>query len=94
MQNNRVSHVVTQFTVEVMPSMLNIGLGVGFLPGMIYDRFGPQWTSIAGLVVSVGAYMLLWSTTRPSLIHFYSKNSWLMAIYFFVAGKYICLALT
>ena len=77
------------FSVEVMSSMLNIGLGVGFLPGMFYDRFGPQWASAIGLVVSVGAYMLLWSTTRPSLIHFYSKSSWLMSIYFFIAGKRI-----
>ena len=77
------------FLVEVMSSMLNIGLGVGFLPGMFYDRFGPQWTSLVGLVVSVGAYMLLWSTTRSNLVAFYSKNSWLMAIYFFVAGKLV-----
>ena len=67
--------------------MLNIGLGVGFLPGMFYDRFGPQWTSAIGLVVSVGAYMLLWSTTRSNVVPFYSKNSWLMAIFFFIAGN-------
>ncbi|KAL3836733.1 hypothetical protein ACJMK2_022152 [Sinanodonta woodiana] len=74
----------TQKEVEVMSSMLNIGLGIGFLPGMLYDRFGPQWTSGAGLLVSVSAYILLWSTTKS--VPFYSNNSWLMAIYFFFCG--------
>jgi len=65
--------------------MLNIGLGFGFLPGMFYDRFGPQWTSVLGLLVSVPAYTLIWSTSRN--VHFYSHNSWLMAIYFFLCGN-------
>lgn len=76
------------FTVELLSSMLNIGLGVGFLPGMFYDMFGPQWASALGLVVSVSAYMLIWSSTR--YVSFYSNNSWLMAIYFFICGKFLC----
>lgn len=70
--------------VELLSSMLNFGLGVGFLPGMIYDRLGPQWTSSIGLLVSVSAYMLIWSSTKS--VKFYSGNSWLMAIYFFICG--------
>lgn len=73
-------------SVEAFSSMLNIGLGFGFLPGMFYDKFGPQWTSFLGLLVSVPAYILLWSTSR--YVHFYSSNSWLMAIYFFMCGTY------
>ncbi|KAK3605951.1 hypothetical protein CHS0354_019628 [Potamilus streckersoni] len=76
----------TQKEVEVMSSMLNIGLGIGFLPGMLYDRFGPQWTSGAGLLVSVSAYILLWSTSTTKCVAFYRSNSWLMAIYFFFCG--------
>ncbi|OWF36089.1 uncharacterized protein LOC110442132 [Mizuhopecten yessoensis] len=70
--------------VQLQSSFLNIGLGIGFLPGMFYDRFGPQWCSGAGLVLSLAAYLLLWSTTRS--IAFYSSRSWLMAIYFFLCG--------
>lgn len=72
--------------VEVFSSMLNIGLGFGFLPGMFYDRFGPQWTSVLGLLVSVPAYVLIWSSSRN--VKFYAQNSWLMAIFFFLCGNY------
>lgn len=74
----------TQKEVELLSSMLNFGLGVGFLPGMFYDRFGPQLASAVGLVVSVSAYMLIWSSTK--FVTFYTTKSWLMAIYFFVCG--------
>ncbi|KAL3836732.1 hypothetical protein ACJMK2_022151 [Sinanodonta woodiana] len=81
-----INYIVLTLTClfEVMSSMLNIGLGVGFLPGIVYDKFGPHWTSGAGLVVSVSAYVLLWSTTK--FVPFYRSNSWLMAIYFFLCG--------
>lgn len=74
----------TQKEVELMSSMLNLGLGVGFLPGMFYDKFGPQWASTVGLLISVTAYILIWSTSQTVL--FYSQNSWLMSIYFFICG--------
>lgn len=71
--------------MEIQPSLLNLGLGVGFLPGMIYDKFGPTVTSLVGLVVSVGSYMLLWSTIR--FIDFYKTAGGLMAVYFMICGK-------
>jgi len=74
------------FTVELLSSMLNVGLGVGFLPGMIYDKFGPTTSSVAGLIVSVPVYLLIWSTTLYPT--FYSTKAWLMSIYFFLAGKH------
>ncbi|XP_069141996.1 uncharacterized protein [Argopecten irradians] len=70
--------------VQLQSSFLNIGLGIGFLPGMFYDRFGPQWCSVVGLVLSLTAYLLIWSTTKS--ISFYSSHSWLMALYFFLCG--------
>jgi hypothetical protein len=66
--------------------MLNVGLGIGFVPGIFYDRFGPTLTSGAGLIVSVPVYLLIWSTVKYT--EFYSKRIWLMAIYFFLAGQY------
>ncbi|XP_045210176.1 uncharacterized protein LOC123561698 [Mercenaria mercenaria] len=74
----------TQTEVELLASMLNAGLGVGFVPGMFYDKFGPTLTSGAGLIVSVPVYLLMWSTVKYT--SFYSKNVWLMAIYFLLAG--------
>ncbi|XP_022329349.2 uncharacterized protein LOC111128162 isoform X2 [Crassostrea virginica] len=74
----------TQREMEIQPSLLNLGLGVGFLPGMIYDKFGPTVTSLVGLVVSVGSYMLLWSTIR--FIDFYKTAGGLMAVYFMICG--------
>ncbi|KAJ8307314.1 hypothetical protein KUTeg_015398 [Tegillarca granosa] len=74
----------TQIEVELQSSLLNVGLGLGFLPGIFYDKFGPTWTSLAGLIVSVGSYLLLWSTTKS--VSFYKGNSWLMAVYFFLCA--------
>ena len=72
-------------SVELLSSMLNVGLGVGFLPGMFYDRFGPTLASGAGLIVCVPIFILIWSSTRS--VDFYSNNPWLMAIYFLIVGK-------
>ncbi|KAL5011011.1 hypothetical protein ScPMuIL_013316 [Solemya velum] len=74
----------TEKEVEMQSSLLNLGLGVGFIPGMFYDRFGPTWTSVVGLVISLTGYMLLWSTTK--LQAFYRPRSWLMGILFFLTG--------
>jgi len=78
---------IVPVSVELQSSLLNLGLGIGFIPGILYDKFGPFWTSAAGLCVSVGSYMLLWSTTK--YVAFYRSNSWLMSIYFLLSGMYI-----
>ena len=70
--------------------MLNVGLGIGFVPGMFYDRFGPTFASGAGLLVSVPVILLIWSTTK--YVRFYSNNAWLMSIYFLLCGKSILMA--
>ncbi|XP_052254292.1 uncharacterized protein LOC127860325 isoform X2 [Dreissena polymorpha] len=64
--------------------MLNVGLGVGFIPGMFYDRFGPALTSGVGIVLSVPIYLLIWSTVK--FTEFYSSRAWLMSLYFLMAG--------
>ncbi|XP_060079054.1 uncharacterized MFS-type transporter YhjX-like [Ylistrum balloti] len=74
----------TETEVQLQSSLLNIGLGFGFIPGKFYDHFGPQWASLGGVIVSVLAYTLLWSTTK--YVSFYQNKSWLMAIYFFLSG--------
>ena len=79
-------------SVELLSSMLNVGLGVGFLPGMFYDRFGPTLASGAGLIVCVPIFILIWSSTRS--VDFYSNNSWLMAIYFLIVGKLLGLLIS
>ena len=67
--------------------MMNIGLGLGFIPGMFFDRFGPRLTSVVGLAVCTWSYLLVWSTTYS--VDFYKDKSWLMSIYFLLTGKYI-----
>ncbi|KAH3700824.1 hypothetical protein DPMN_075804 [Dreissena polymorpha] len=74
----------TQTEVELLSSMLNVGLGVGFIPGMFYDRFGPALTSGVGIVLSVPIYLLIWSTVK--FTEFYSSRAWLMSLYFLMAG--------
>ncbi|XP_033758694.1 uncharacterized protein LOC117341005 [Pecten maximus] len=74
----------TQREVELQSSLLYVGQGCGFLPGMFFDRFGPAWSSAVGLALGVGSYLFLWSTSKAVL--FYSLRSWLMGIYFFLAG--------
>ena len=80
----RMLLICSFISVELLSSMLNVGLGVGFLPGMFYDRFGPTLTSGAGLIVSVPILILIWSTTRH--VNFYSNHAWLMSIYFLLMG--------
>ncbi|ESP02784.1 hypothetical protein LOTGIDRAFT_230330 [Lottia gigantea] len=74
----------TQTEVELLSSCLNLGLGTGFLPGMIFDKFGPHLTSGIGLIISGGSYFLIWSTTKS--VKFYEPRSGLMAFYFYLAG--------
>lgn len=72
--------------MSLQPSLLNMGLGMGVLPGIIYDKFGPAVTSLVGLCASVGGYLLLWSTTL--YIDFYQKSSALIGLYFMICGKF------
>ncbi|VDI02489.1 Hypothetical predicted protein [Mytilus galloprovincialis] len=74
----------TQSAVELFGSTSNFGISLGFPAGMMCERFGGRWASLAGLLISSLGYMLLWSTTLMS--HFYSTKSALQAVYFFVAG--------
>ncbi|KAK3106612.1 hypothetical protein FSP39_023549, partial [Pinctada imbricata] len=74
----------TQKEVELQSSLINIGLGFGIFPGLFYDRFGPTMASMLGVLVSMTAYTLLWSTSKNQI--FYSQSSLLMAMYFFLAG--------
>ncbi|OWF43688.1 hypothetical protein KP79_PYT24880 [Mizuhopecten yessoensis] len=82
----------TQQEVELQSSLLYLGQGFGIIPGMFFDRFGPAWTSAVGLVLAVSSYVFLWTTSGAVL--FYSIRSWLMGIYFFVAGKGVGTAFT
>ena len=65
---------------------MNIGIGLSFLPGMFFDRFGPRKTSAVGLIVATGSYLLVWSTTFS--VDFYKDKSWLMSIFFLLTGSF------
>lgn len=64
--------------------MSNFGISLGFPAGMMCERLGARWTSLAALLIAALGYSLLYSTTfmQP----FYHKNVWFQYIYFFVSG--------
>lgn len=67
--------------------MGNLGICIGFPAGMFAERFGPRWTSLAALLITTVAFMLLYSTTFMK--RFYHDTIWLQYIYFLVGGEYM-----
>ncbi|XP_062569216.1 uncharacterized protein LOC134231293 [Saccostrea cucullata] len=74
----------TQSQVEILGSMSNFGISLGFPAGMMCERLGPRWTSLAALLIASLGYFLLYSTTLTE--PFYHKNVWLQYIYYFLSG--------
>ncbi|KAK3104792.1 hypothetical protein FSP39_010277, partial [Pinctada imbricata] len=70
--------------VEIHSSLLAGGFGLSFLPGILFDRYGPTWIILLGLLLTVPPYVFLWTASNNVL--FYSRNIWLVAIYFLIAG--------
>lgn len=73
-----------QKEVEVFASMLNAGIGLGFVPNLLGRKLRSTWILVFGLVLSTAGLLLLWSSSK--LISFYEDKSWLMAIYFLISG--------
>ncbi|XP_064613378.1 uncharacterized protein LOC135477152 [Liolophura sinensis] len=80
----KASFNYTQTTVELLASMGNFGISIGFPAGMLHEMLGSRWTSAAALLFTVLGAMLLWSTTFMQA--FYNNKSGLMAVYFLVFG--------
>ncbi|KAK3096824.1 hypothetical protein FSP39_003711 [Pinctada imbricata] len=74
----------TQKEVELQASLNGAGFGLAIIPGVIFDRFGPLWTSVLSILLSVTSWLLLWDASNRS--SFYTNNSWLSAVFFFVSG--------
>ncbi|XP_061188393.1 uncharacterized protein LOC133196536 [Saccostrea echinata] len=74
----------TQSQVEILGSMSNFGISLGFPAGMMCEKLGPRWTSLAALLIATLGYSLLYSTTFTE--PFYHKNVWLQYIYYFLSG--------
>lgn len=73
-----------QKEVEAFASMLNAGIGLGFIPNLIGSKLKSAWVLVIGMVLSISGLLLLWSSTK--LVSFYEGKSWLMAIYFIICG--------
>ena len=73
------------FLVEVIASLGNFGISVGFPGGYIKERFGARVAAFCGLILSVTGFLLLWSTTLMK--DFYREHVILQYIYYFIAGK-------
>jgi len=64
--------------------MSNFGSSFGIPAGIMCERLGARWTSLAATLISSGGFLLLWSTTfMPG---FYKDKPALMDVYFFLAG--------
>ncbi|XP_052092625.1 uncharacterized protein LOC127729044 isoform X1 [Mytilus californianus] len=73
-----------QTEVELFASMLNAGIGLGFLPNLIGSKLKSTWILVIGLLLSTAGLLLLWSSTK--MVAFYEGKSWLMALYFLISG--------
>ena len=71
--------------VEVIASLGNFGISVGFPGGFIKERFGARVAAACGLILSVTGFLLLWSTCLMK--DFYQDHVFLQYIYYFIAGK-------
>ncbi|XP_013395670.1 probable transporter mch1 [Lingula anatina] len=73
-----------QSQVDLVASMGNIGISVGFPAGYCAERFGGRVASFVALILTVGSFTLIWSTTH--MVAFYVHSYWLLYIYFLLAG--------
>ena len=72
-------------SVEIIASLGNFGISIGFPGGFLCERFGARVTALVGLVVSVAGFLLLWSTTLMK--EYYQEHAFLQYVYFFIAGN-------
>lgn len=72
------------FPVEAFASMLNAGIGLGFVPNLIGQKLKSAWVLAFGMVLSTIGILMLWSSTK--MVSFYEDKSWLMALYFLISG--------
>ncbi len=72
--------------VETLMSLNFLGLGAAFPAGMFAHRFGVHVCGFLSTSVSTICYLLIYDAClRPYL---YATRVYLLAIYFFLAGKY------
>ncbi|CAC5417333.1 SLC37A3 [Mytilus coruscus] len=74
-----------QKEVEAFASMLNAGIGLGFVPNLIGQKLKSTWVLAFGMVLSTIGILMLWSSTK--MVSFYEDKSWLMALYFLISGE-------
>ena len=74
------------FSVAVIAAMHVLGTNLVLPSGLLFDRLGPMWTSLTGLVTSCIGYGLIYSAVV--MRDFYTHNNALFAFYFFIASEY------
>ena len=71
--------------VEIIGSWCNIGSGLGYPAGLIYERIGRFCSFAFALVLTGSSMMLLFATQYTAT--FYSTNWGLMGLYLFLYGR-------
>ncbi|XP_064642001.1 uncharacterized protein LOC135496569 [Lineus longissimus] len=74
----------SQSQVEVLSAMFVLGMDLLLPAGMLFDRFGPFWTSLVGFVTCTVGYGLIYAAllSREAFV----GDCGLLSFYFFIAG--------
>ena len=80
----KINFLSLTVSVEVIASLGNFGISIGFPGGLLCERFGARVTALCGFFISVAGFLLLWSTTLMK--EYYEEHVILQYVYYFIAG--------
>jgi MFS family permease len=72
----------TQYEINLVGTMAQVGMALGVLPALFYDKFGPRPTCLLSAVMLFVGYFLTFLTVHKTI----NSPAWLVAIYFLVNG--------
>ena len=72
------------FPVTVAAAVGLVSCDCGILSAYISSRFSHTWSMVLGVFLTVASYLLLWSSTFFKDV--YHKNSWLLILFYIIAG--------
>lgn len=72
----------TQYEINLIGTMAQVGMALGVLPALFYDYFGPRPTSALAVVFLFGGYFLSYLSVSKSI----PAPPGLMVLYFLING--------
>ncbi|CAH1776807.1 unnamed protein product, partial [Owenia fusiformis] len=74
----------TQTELDYIASSGDWGGCLEFIPGIVFDSFGPRVTCTISLIVTTMGFLLMWMATVFRI--FFSSKNWLVCIFYFLTG--------